>query len=172
LVETAVGEHCFSATVRPVVIVSHGAVAARVVEVDDHPNGQLIWLAKVDLGGGEKVQVVFGGQLRIEPGDIVPAAPPGARIVITDANHVTPSMRKMRSRRYRGERSHGMLCSLDELGWSIGGPDQVAVLRGLEPGQCLHEIPVDERAKYVDQPDILQLADVETAQDPSQRVTK
>lgn len=44
---------------------------------------------------------------------------------------------KIRRRRYRGQVSNGMLCSLDELGWIKQGPDQVALLQGVETGERL-----------------------------------
>lgn len=56
---------------------------------------------------------------------------------------------RMRSRNYRGVRSQGMLCSLNELGWTIGGPDEVAVFRDLIPGFPLDEVPVENRPKVV-----------------------
>lgn len=64
-------------------------------------------------------------------GDMVPLAPPGALL---------PGRKKMRRRRYRGQASHGMFCSLSELGWDPNGPDEVVLLRGdLEPGQSLDQ---------------------------------
>lgn len=99
----------------------------------DHPNGDRIWLADVDLGRGDPVQIVFGGiQLVVQPESLVPVAPPGSRL-----NGV-----KMRRRRYRGETSHGMLCSLAELGWDPTVTDQVATLVasvGLQPGSSLDD---------------------------------
>jgi tRNA-binding EMAP/Myf-like protein len=105
------------------------------VKVRDHPNGSRIWLADVDLGrGGDPVQIVFGGKRVIQPNSLVPVAPPGSRL------HGV----KMRKRSYRGEASHGMLCSLAELGWDPAVTDQVARLdpsAHLEPGTR-----IDDRA--------------------------
>jgi hypothetical protein len=42
-----------------------------------------------------------------------------------------------------------MLCSLDELGWAQGGPDEVAILHGLNPGDSLDNIPAECRADIV-----------------------
>lgn len=118
-----------------------GAYVGEVRRVRPHAFGEFIWLAEVNLGDGAlPVQIVFGGNRELEGGELVPVAPPGAL-----AKVVGPGMRvrwkKMRARRYRGERSHGMLCSLDELGWMYGGPNTVPVLRDLEPGECLDDLP-------------------------------
>jgi tRNA-binding EMAP/Myf-like protein len=158
-----------------VVIVIAGAVVGRVLEVSDHPDAQAIWLASVDIGGQE-LEIVFGGQHKIKAGDLVPVAPRGATVQVRPADRDRPArFKKMRARRYRGQRSHGMLCSLDELGWYINGPDEVAVLRGLSPGHSLRSVPADERSRYVERPDVLLLADVNDAaraDETSQTVTK
>lgn len=147
-----------------VVIIIAGAAVGKVLEVKDHPHGQRIWLATVGLGDGRKVQIVFGGAPTVKAGDLVPVAPPGARVQVRPGDENTPPrIKKMRVRRYRGQRSHGMLCSLDELGWSLGGPDVVAILRGLEVGASLDSLAIDDRTKYVERPDCLLLADVHSA---------
>ncbi|HEX3592970.1 MAG TPA: hypothetical protein VHV74_25365 [Pseudonocardiaceae bacterium] len=104
----------------------------RVVDVRAHPNATLIRLAEVDLGDGrDPVQIVFGGPDVVVKDSLVPVAPPGARV---------PKGR-MRRRNYRGQSSHGMLCSLDELGWTRSAPDQVALLRDVVPGTVLDNHP-------------------------------
>jgi tRNA-binding EMAP/Myf-like protein len=109
-----------------------GVVVGRVREVRPHPNAERIRLAAVDLGdGGPPLQIVFGGPPVVAVGDLVPVAPPGARL----------PKGKMRRRRYRGQVSHGMLCSLDELAWTVGGPDEVVRLRGVAPGDSLDNHP-------------------------------
>lgn len=116
-----------------------GVVVGRVVSVAPHLNAQYLRLALVDLGSGEPVQIVFGGPPNVQEGDLVPVAPPGSRI---------PGQ-KMRRRRYRGESSYGMLCSLAELGWNPTGPDEVALLRNVTPGDCLDGIPPQDRQPLV-----------------------
>lgn len=104
----------------------------RVVDVRAHPNADEIRLADVDLGDGkEAVQIVFGGPDVVVKDSLVPVAPPGARV----------PKGKMRRRNYRGQRSHGMLCSLDELGWTQSAPDQVVLLRDVTPGMVLDNCP-------------------------------
>jgi tRNA-binding EMAP/Myf-like protein len=133
-------------------LITAGAVVGHVTQVDTHPNADVIYLATVDIGGGVTKQIVFGGTNKDLVGELVPVAPPGARVVVRLGTN-TEREKRMRVRTYRGERSHGMLCSLEELGWHYGGPDEVAVLRkDLKPGQSLHDIPKRERWRYVERP--------------------
>jgi tRNA-binding EMAP/Myf-like protein len=110
-----------------------GVVAGLVVAVTIHPNGQYIRLAEVDIGLGDKVQIVFGGPDLVVASDFVPVALPGARL---------PGRKKMRRATFRGERSHGMFCSAAELGWLEDGPDEVALLQheDLVPGLPLDNV--------------------------------
>jgi phenylalanyl-tRNA synthetase beta chain len=80
-------------------------VIGRVVEVDRHPNADTLWLAKVDVGEGP-IEIVCGAQ-NLEPGQLVPAALPGA---------VLPGDRRIERSKIRGVVSNGMLCSAIELG--------------------------------------------------------
>jgi tRNA-binding EMAP/Myf-like protein len=107
-------------------------------------------LATVDLGHGLPVQIVFGGKYRVRPGELVPVAPPGALVMAVPPGGLAVSRtKKMRCRRYRGERSHGMLCSLAELGWVVGGRDEVAILRDVSPGDRLDDLPAERQAKIM-----------------------
>jgi tRNA-binding EMAP/Myf-like protein len=99
---------------------------AEIVSVRPHPHGDHIFLADVrykTLSVDGVHQVVFGGASYLRPGDLVPAAPPGARL---DRRH--NKRHKLRQESFRGEGSFGMLCSAQELGWTRDGPDEVAVL--------------------------------------------
>lgn len=95
-------------------------MVGQVIKVRPHPEGDRIWLADVDIGDSYKPQIVWGGIPVLEEGSLVPVAPPGARLPAG----------KIRRRRYRGEPSEGMLCSLAELGWDLSSTDRVAVLDG------------------------------------------
>ena len=128
------------------IIGTTGAVVGEIEEIRAHPNAEKIWLSHVRVGEGQEVvQIVFGGVRELSPGDLVPVALPGTRVVVRGRE----KPKKMRNRGYRGERSHGMLCSLRELGWVEACVDEVAVLRGLRPGQSLDEIAVGDRRKHV-----------------------
>lgn len=134
-----------------VLVISSGAVVGRTLLVAPHPNGERIWLAWVDIGDGKPFQIVFGGNYKVRRGDLVAVAPPGTPAVVLD-NLYGPRRRKMRKRNYRGQPSHGMFCSLDELGWFVGSPDEVAILRGLPPGFPLDRLPPHRRAQHVARP--------------------
>lgn len=117
-----------------------GAIVGRVTRVHRHPRGIFISLADVDLGdGAPPVQIVFGGGRPLTANDLVPVAPPGSRVLVQGLDGLTRT-KKMRARRYRGERSHGMLCSLNELGWIHDGPNDVARLCGIQPGASLDDL--------------------------------
>jgi tRNA-binding EMAP/Myf-like protein len=102
----------------------------RIIKVRPHPYGDRIWLADVEIGRDYQLQIVWGGVPVVHEGDLVPVAPPGCWL----------PQGKMRRRRYRGEVSEGMLCSLAELGWDLSAQDRVALLderADLIPGQSL-----------------------------------
>lgn len=124
-----------------------GSLVGEVRSVRPHPQGIFIWLADVVLDDGNPFQIVFGGDLRLSGGELVPVAPPGTWTFVWRPGGAR--QKKMRARRYRGERSHGMLCSLDELGWIRGGPNEVAILCDVLPGQSLDDLPVHRRPEIV-----------------------
>ena len=109
-------------------------MVGRVVRAEAHPNADRIRIAIVDLGDGRDLQIVYGGTRVLQPGDLVPVAPPGSRL---------PNGTKMRRRRYRGVPSDGMLCSFQEMsGASAAGPDEVHVLPStLRPGLPIDNVP-------------------------------
>jgi phenylalanyl-tRNA synthetase beta chain len=104
-----------------------GVVAARVIEVRDHPNSDRLCVARVQAGAGEQEVVV--GVRNMRPGDVVPLAPPGARV------QTLPE--PLAARPIRGMVSNGMLCAPDELGVSPAH-DGILILPGdIEPGTDL-----------------------------------
>lgn len=119
-----------------------GAVVGLTTRVEAHPDGDLIWLAHIDIDDGDGPrQIVFGGDSKLEAGDRVPVAPPRSRITVVSTTPYSIRQKKMRTRTYRGQKSHGMLCSLEELGWLYGGPNEVAILHNLPVGYPLDELP-------------------------------
>ncbi len=83
-----------------------GVVAAKVLEVKDHPNADKLTLVDVEIGGGETTTVVCGAR-NLSAGDVVPYAPAGASL---------PGLGRLERKKIRGVVSDGMLCSAKELG--------------------------------------------------------
>ncbi len=101
-----------------------GVIVARVLEVRDHPNSDRLCLARVQTGSGEQEVVV--GVRNMGPGDLVPLAPPGARL---------PALEEpLDAREIRGVVSNGMLCAPDELGISASHEGILVIDDALEPG--------------------------------------
>jgi phenylalanyl-tRNA synthetase beta chain len=82
-----------------------GVVVVRVLEVRDHPNSDKLCVARIQHAAGE-IELVVGVR-NMTPGDLVPWAPPGARVPVLDE--------PLGTREIRGVVSNGMLCSPREL---------------------------------------------------------
>jgi phenylalanyl-tRNA synthetase beta chain len=129
-----------------------GVIVARVAEVRDHPNSDKLCLARVATGSGEQEVVV--GVRNMRPGDLVPLAPPGARV---------PTLPEpLGAREIRGVVSNGMLCSARELALSQdhGGilvlPDEDHLEPGLDLKRALglDEVVLDLEIE-TNRPDLL-----------------
>lgn len=102
-----------------------GVIVARVIEVRDHPDSDRLCIARVQTGSGE-LEVVVGVR-NMGPGDLVPLAPPGARV---------PALPEpLAAREIRGVVSNGMLCAPDELGISPSHEGILVLPDRLEPGR-------------------------------------
>jgi phenylalanyl-tRNA synthetase beta chain len=132
-----------------------GIVAAKVLDIRDHPKADRLCLATVDAGGGEREVVV--GVRNFAAGDLVPYAPPGATL---------PGFEGPLERRdIRGATSDGMLCSPKELG--ISGDHSVILLlpRDAQPGVDLKsylgmEDAVIDIEVFPNRPDLLSIVGV------------
>ena len=83
-----------------------GVVVGRIVKLVKHPNSDHMLIAQLDVGGNVPVQICTGAW-NVHVGELVPAALDGALL---------PNGAEIRSGKLRGVDSHGMLCSLKELG--------------------------------------------------------
>ncbi|MBR3972675.1 MAG: phenylalanine--tRNA ligase subunit beta [Oscillospiraceae bacterium] len=81
-------------------------VVGKVVSMVRHPNSDHMFICQVDVGKEELVQIVTGAQ-NVHEGDLVPAALHNSWL--PGGVHITKG-------KLRGEKSHGMLCSFEELG--------------------------------------------------------
>lgn len=84
-------------------------VVGRVAELAAHPNADRLHVCQVEIGNGERRQVVTGAA-NVAAGARYPFAPVGTTL---------PNGLTLEKRKLRGEISEGMLCSPDELG--LGG---------------------------------------------------
>ena len=151
-------------TFRPVA--TAGVKVGRVVEILPHPGGDLIWLAKVDIGTDHQPQVVWGGVPVVTKDSLVPVALPGTWLPPTKGK---PNPYKIRRRRYRGEISEGMLCSCAELGWDSSATDRVTLLdasAGLQAGDYLDDRYVDWRRIVKTEDDLLEAGDSASSNRP------
>lgn len=83
-------------------------VVGEVKECIDHPNSDHLHICQVDIGEEELSQIVCGAP-NVRAGIKVIVALPGARIT---------GNAKIKKGKMRGEVSNGMICSLEELGYS------------------------------------------------------
>ncbi|MDR1354397.1 MAG: phenylalanine--tRNA ligase subunit beta [Oscillospiraceae bacterium] len=90
---------CLAEDIRDVVV-------GKVEKISTHPDAQKLVVCQVDIGSSHNVQIVTGATNLFE-GAIVPVAVDGACL---------PGDVKIKSRKFRGVESNGMLCSLGELG--------------------------------------------------------
>ena len=85
-------------------------VVGKVVSIVRHENSDHMWICQVDVEQDEPVQIVTGAQ-NVHEGDLVPAALHNSWL--PGGIHITKG-------KLRGEKSNGMLCSLKELGLTLG----------------------------------------------------
>ncbi|WP_456273808.1 phenylalanine--tRNA ligase subunit beta [Bacillus sp. AK031] len=81
-------------------------VVGHVLECEPHPDADKLNVCQVDVGEDEPVQIICGAP-NVAKGQKVPAAKVGA---------VLPGNFKIKKAKLRGQASHGMICSLQELG--------------------------------------------------------
>ncbi len=83
-------------------------VVGRVDKLERHENSDHLWVCAINTGS-ETVQIVTGAQ-NLKEGDLCPVALHGAKL---------PNGTEIRRGKLRGVESHGMLCSLGELGLDL-----------------------------------------------------
>lgn len=82
-------------------------VVGRMTEISKHPGADKLLITKVDIGG-RIIQIVTGAT-NLTVGDYVPVALDGATL---------HNGLKIKKGKLRGEESDGMLCSIEELGYT------------------------------------------------------
>ncbi|MGE7600947.1 phenylalanine--tRNA ligase subunit beta [Peribacillus sp. NPDC097675] len=84
-----------------------GIVIGHVLEREQHPNADKLNKCLVDIGAENPVQIVCGA----------PNVDKGQKVAVATVGAVLPGNFKIKKAKLRGEESHGMICSLQELGF-------------------------------------------------------
>lgn len=83
-----------------------GVVIGHVLEREQHPNADKLSKCLVDIGEEEPVQIICGA----------PNVAQGQKVAVAKVGATLPGNFKIKKAKLRGEASHGMICSLQELG--------------------------------------------------------
>jgi phenylalanyl-tRNA synthetase beta chain len=122
-------------------VIAGEVVVGEVVEFGPHPDADRLYVAKVDLGGGEVVQIVAGA----------PNPYPGARVPIVLPGSTLADGRKLKKAKLRGLESYGMMMSERELGISNGHEVILLLDESYEVGRPLQGyFPVGETVLDID----------------------
>ena len=88
-----------------------GIVTGKILEIEKHPDADKLVVTKVDIGEAANLQIVTGAN-NISVGDIVPVAIVGATV------YHASELQKIKKGKLRGIESAGMMCSIEELGFT------------------------------------------------------
>ncbi|MBR6401631.1 MAG: phenylalanine--tRNA ligase subunit beta [Firmicutes bacterium] len=88
-----------------------GIITGKVLEIEKHPDADKLVVTQIDTGNGEPIQIVTGAS-NLKVGDIVPVA-----MVNSNVYHGSELV-KIKKGKLRGVESNGMLCSIEELGFT------------------------------------------------------
>jgi phenylalanyl-tRNA synthetase beta chain len=83
-----------------------GVVVGYVLEREQHPNADKLSKCLVDVGEESPVQIICGAKNIAQ----------GQKVAVAKVGAVLPGNFKIKRAKLRGEESHGMICSLQELG--------------------------------------------------------
>lgn len=82
-------------------------ITGKIIDIEKHPDADKLVICKIDIG--DKILQIVTGANNIKVSDIVPVALDGATL----ANNI-----KIKTGKLRGVVSEGMLCSIQELGYT------------------------------------------------------
>jgi len=85
-----------------------GVVVGKIISLEKHPDADKLWVTQTDVGT-ETLQIITGAD-NLTVGDFIPVAVHGSTL----ANGL-----KIKKGKMRGLDSNGMLCSIDELGYTV-----------------------------------------------------
>ena len=116
-----------------------GVVVGRILERKAHPDSDHMSVCRVDVGGGEVLQIVCGAP-NCDAGNVVPVAKIGTVFQAPEGEF------KIKKSKLRGVESFGMMCSERELGLSDNHEGLMILDPRLEPGTPVERLfPGDVR---------------------------
>ncbi|MFP4391464.1 MAG: phenylalanine--tRNA ligase subunit beta [Desulfohalobiaceae bacterium] len=104
-----------------------GMLVGQITECWTHPKADQLQLCKVNLGQGQKANIVCGAP-NVAAGQLVPVAPSGSTL---------PDGSQIKATKIRGEESQGMILSEKELGLGEDHSGIMVLEPELHPGQSL-----------------------------------
>ncbi|MCL2287187.1 MAG: phenylalanine--tRNA ligase subunit beta [Firmicutes bacterium] len=110
-----------------------GVVVGKIITLEKHPDADKLWVAQADIGT-ETLQIITGAD-NLKAGDFIPVAVHGSTL----ANGL-----KIKKGKMRGLDSNGMLCSIDELGYTVADYPE-ACEDGIYVFQDEHSLGADVR---------------------------
>lgn len=103
-----------------------GVVVGKLLSCAHHPEADTLHVAQFDLGTHGTKQILFGQKHVLKEGGLYPIALPGTTL---------PSGIEVKDGEIRGEKSAGMVCDTQELGWKC--VDMLRIPEGVTPGTPL-----------------------------------
>ncbi len=92
-------------------------IVGQVKEMEKHPDADHLYICQVDIGGGETTQIVTGAP-NVHLDMLTPVVLPGGKVAGGHDGTTTKGGITIKDGKLRGVESHGMMCSIEELGTS------------------------------------------------------
>lgn len=103
------GFECFDADLEKIVV-------GKVVKIERHPDADKLVICQVQISEeGDTIQIVTGAP-NVKEGAVVPVVLDGGRVAGGHDGKKTPGGVKIKKGKLRGVESHGMMCSIEEMG--------------------------------------------------------
>jgi len=118
-----------------------GVVVGEVVECGQHPDADKLQVTKINIGTDELLDIVCGAKNCRQ----------GLKVAVATVGAVLPGDFVIKKAKLRGQPSHGMLCSLSELGMADASEGIIELPQDAPVGQDIRRyLQLDDRIIEVD----------------------
>ena len=118
-----------------------GVVVGEVVECGQHPDADKLQVTRVNIGADELLDIVCGAKNCRQ----------GLKVAVATVGAVLPGDFVIKKAKLRGQPSHGMLCSLSELGMAEASDGIIELPHDAPVGQDIRQyLQLDDRIIEVD----------------------